>query len=113
MAQTPRGQETGLGDIELRETGLDFDEGMVYAGRPSVFASRQFTLGSDEGARALAVLLKANRPALAQLDLSWNGVGLRAARALSDALRNNTELGSTFEAGFAVFNGKRRVGIRV
>ena len=56
MAQTPRGQETGLGDIELRETGLDFDEGMVYAGRPSVFKggqvgvrnARNFTLGNDQ-----------------------------------------------------------------
>ena len=41
VAQTPRDQETGLGDIELRETGLDFDESHVYAGRPSVFSGAQ------------------------------------------------------------------------
>ena len=56
VAQTPRDQETGLGDIELRETGLDFDESYVYRGRPSEFSGgqvaakggRNFTLGDDE-----------------------------------------------------------------
>ena len=56
VAQTPRDQETGLGDIELREAVPDFDERHVYAGRPSVFSgeqvagrgARNFTLGNDE-----------------------------------------------------------------
>ena len=56
VAQTPRDQGAGLGDIELRATGLDFDEGMVYAGRPSVFGrgqvaagnSRNLTLGDED-----------------------------------------------------------------
>ena len=51
--QTPRDQEMGLGDIELRETGLDFDESHVYPARPSTFgggllAARRLTLGTDE-----------------------------------------------------------------
>ena len=56
VAQTPRDQETGLGDIELREAGLHFDESAVYPARPSVFSGNQvaarggrnLTLGSDE-----------------------------------------------------------------
>ena len=53
VAQTPRDQEMGLGDIELRETGLDFDESHVYPARPSTFgggllAARRLTLGTDE-----------------------------------------------------------------
>ncbi len=45
----------GLGDIELRETGLDFDESAVYPARPSEFGGGQvaarddrLTLGTDE-----------------------------------------------------------------
>ena len=45
-----------MGDIELREAALDFDESHVYGSRPSVFSggqvavrdARNFTLGNDE-----------------------------------------------------------------
>ena len=59
VAPKPRDQDAELGDIELRETSLDFDESQVYAGRPSDFnggqvaaaAARSVTLGDDgEGA---------------------------------------------------------------
>ena len=47
VAQTPRDQETGLGDIELRETGLDFDESDVYRRRPSEFSGGQVAAKGD------------------------------------------------------------------
>ena len=47
VAQTPRDQETGLGDIELRETGLDFDESDVYRRRPSEFSGGQAAAKGD------------------------------------------------------------------
>eukprot|EP00316_Scyphosphaera_apsteinii_P001621 CAMPEP_0119324834 /NCGR_PEP_ID=MMETSP1333-20130426/64310_1 /TAXON_ID=418940 /ORGANISM="Scyphosphaera apsteinii, Strain RCC1455" /LENGTH=294 /DNA_ID=CAMNT_0007332639 /DNA_START=150 /DNA_END=1034 /DNA_ORIENTATION=- len=46
----------------------------------------------DDGAKVIASTLKAAARRLNRLDIGWNGVGARGARALAEALRMNPEL---------------------